>query len=105
MFTWKQNFLAKMLVVIHTKSFHPICGRKISLQNKCVNNVVNGAKDAFQFTILLGCIWARKTHVNTNRVTKSMKLGILEFFNIVTLKGLDIGLKLIFDEYTKVKKF
>jgi hypothetical protein len=41
------------------KPFSPIAPEMKSLDKQCVDDIVNGANDAFDFTILRGCVRTR----------------------------------------------
>lgn len=67
----------------------------MSLEKKSANNVIDGAKHAFGFTVLLRGVWTRKMHVYAMSGVEMMKVGVIKFFPVVTLKSLDVGVKLI----------
>ena len=77
----------------------------MSLKEECANGVIYGTKHAFRFTVLLRSVRARETHMNAMSGAKIMKLGVVKFFSIVTVKSLDIFVKLIFDISTKYDKY
>ena len=76
------------------KGFHPVGRRKMSLKKKGANGIVNGTKHSFGFAVLLRSIWTRKTHMDTVSGTEVVKLLIVKFFTVLTLKHLNFGMKL-----------
>ena len=56
------------------------------MSEECAYHVVNGTNFSFRFTILRGCVRARKTKNNTIVSTIAMKRRIIIFTSIITLK-------------------
>lgn len=75
------------------------------MKEKSANDIVDGSKHAFRFTILLGCIRTRKTHENTILVKKLLELKVTVFPPVITLESFNIHLKLIINKRMKVHKF
>lgn len=75
------------------------------MEKKGGDNIVYGAHHTFRFSFLLRYVRARKTHFNAIYVIMILEILIIVFIYVFRLKLFDIGIRLIFNESTKMKKF
>ena len=64
------------------------------MKQQCAHDVIDGSNDTFGFAILLGCVRARKTKMNTLLKEKRASSIVVEFATIVALNKLDTTMEM-----------
>ena len=86
----------------HMQGFHPKRRWKVGLEKKSSNDIIDGSKHSFGFTILLGGMRAREAENDAIGCKVIMKEFIVVFPSIITLKSFDGGIELGFDKIGEV---
>ena len=77
------------------------------MEEESAHHIGNGSDDSFGLAILLGGVGARQAIGDPIGIEESVKIFVVKFTTIVTLKTLDRGVKLCFDvsmEFGKYRK-
>ena len=86
------------------KRLNPIDGWQAALKKQGAHNIINGAKSALGFTVLLRGVGARHAKNGTVREEERAGRGVVKLAAIVTLDSLNGGAKLCGDVGKKVGK-
>ena len=84
------------------KAFDPINRRKRGLKEQGPDNVINGAKSAFNTAILWGCVGARHSKGDTMGEEERAGGGVVELTSIIALHALDGATELSGDVREKI---
>lgn len=71
------------------KSLRPKCGKKVGMKMKSLPHIIDGTDHVFRPSILLRIVREIKTQCNTIRCKMVMKVFIVVFPSVVTLKLFD----------------
>ena len=77
------------------------------MEEESAHHIGNGSDDSFGLAILLGSVGAGQTVGDPIGIEETVKIFVVKFATIVTLKALDRGVKLCFDvsmEFGKDRK-
>ena len=86
------------------KRLNPIDGWQAALKKQGAHNIINGAKSALGFTILLRGVWARHAKNGTVREEERAGRGVVELATIVSLERHDRPAKLCLHKSMKRNK-
>jgi hypothetical protein len=86
------------------KALNPVAQRETCLKQKGAHSVVEGAKRAFNFPVLLRGVGTRHAEGDTMGDKERAGLRIVEFTTIVALNALDGEVKLHANISTKMRK-
>ena len=79
------------------ESFSPECRFQACLKHKSTHSIVDRANSTFRLVILLRCVWARQTNMNTISEKELIERGVDELSAIVSLEGTNRAAKLCVD--------
>jgi hypothetical protein len=74
--------------------FNPITSRKMSLEEKSAQNIIDGANTTFGLAVLRRSMWARKAEHNAMMREDRTKSVVIKFSPVITLNTLDRQTKL-----------
>ena len=86
------------------KRLNPIDGWQAALKKQGAHNIINGAKSALGFTVLLRGILARHVERNPFGKKESTRRRVVKFTTIVTLNRFDGATKLSVHIGKKIRK-
>ncbi|WZY88939.1 hypothetical protein YC2023_045674 [Brassica napus] len=73
----------------HVHCLNPIRWRKLCLEEKTTNGIVDGSYHPLRFPILLGGVRTRESNIDAIIVEMIHKSGIVVFSSIIALKSFD----------------
>jgi hypothetical protein len=84
--------------------FYPVASQNRSLKEQGAQHIINGAKDALDFTVLWRSVWTRHSQNHPIGGEECARGGVVELTTIVALDDFDGATKLCGDISEKIDK-